>query len=59
MEDVEESRRAAQEKQAKAEQHRSRLQEERTQKYKMASDKVVHIKCTCPCVINAYTICTT
>lgn len=40
LEDVEESRRMSQEKQEKAEQHRYRLQEERTQKYKMASDKV-------------------
>ena len=40
VEDVEVSRRIQDEKQAKAQLHRSRIQEEKTQKYKLVSDKV-------------------
>ena len=40
VEDVEESRRLHREKQVKAELYRSKIQEEKTQKYKMVSDKV-------------------
>lgn len=40
VEDVEESRRLQEEKQAKAQLQRSRIQEEKAQRSKMVSDKV-------------------